>query len=127
MSQVSVRYIVDDVDAAVPFYTDLLDFKVDMHPGPGFASLSHGDLRLLLNKPGGGGGAGQSMPSGTAPTPGGWLRFQLDVPDLETTVAKLKASGARFRSDVITGQGGKQILIEDPSGNPIELFQPFSR
>jgi catechol 2,3-dioxygenase-like lactoylglutathione lyase family enzyme len=127
MSQVSVRYIVDDVDAAVPFYTDLLDFKVDMHPGPGFASLSHGDLRLLLNKPGGSGGAGQSMPSGTAPTPGGWLRFQLDVPDLETTVAKLKASGARFRSDVITGQGGKQILIEDPSGNPIELFQPFSR
>jgi catechol 2,3-dioxygenase-like lactoylglutathione lyase family enzyme len=125
MSQVSVRYIVDDVDAAVPFYTGLLDFKVDMHPGPGFASLSRGDLRLLLNKPGGGGGAGQSMPSGTAPTPGGWLRFQLEVPDIETTVAKLKASGARFRSDVITGQGGKQILIEDPSGNPIELFQPF--
>jgi catechol 2,3-dioxygenase-like lactoylglutathione lyase family enzyme len=125
MSQVSVRYIVDDVDAAVPFYTGLLDFKVDMHPGPGFASLSRGDLRLLLNKPGGGGGAGQSMPSGTAPTPGGWLRFQLEVPDIETTVAKLKASGARFRSDVITGQGGKQILVEDPSGNPIELFQPF--
>jgi catechol 2,3-dioxygenase-like lactoylglutathione lyase family enzyme len=125
MSQVSVRYIVDDVDAAVPFYAGLLDFKVDMHPGPGFASLSRGDLRLLLNKPGGGGGAGQSMPSGTAPTPGGWLRFQLEVPDIETTVAKLKASGARFRSDVITGQGGKQILIEDPSGNPIELFQPF--
>jgi catechol 2,3-dioxygenase-like lactoylglutathione lyase family enzyme len=125
MSQVSVRYIVDDVDDAVPFYTGLLDFKVDMHPGPGFASLSRGDLRLLLNKPGGGGGAGQSMPSGTAPAPGGWLRFQLEVPDIETTVAKLKASGARFRSDVITGQGGKQILVEDPSGNPIELFQPF--
>jgi catechol 2,3-dioxygenase-like lactoylglutathione lyase family enzyme len=126
MSQVSVRYIVDDVDTAVPFYTGLLDFKVDMHPGPGFASLSRGDLRLLLNKPGGGGGAGQSMPSGAAPTPGGWLRFQLEVPDIETTVAKLKASGARFRSDIITGQGGKQILVEDPSGNPIELFQPFS-
>jgi catechol 2,3-dioxygenase-like lactoylglutathione lyase family enzyme len=125
MSQVSVRYIVDDVDAAVPFYTGLLDFKVDMHPGPGFASLSRGDLRLLLNKPGGGGGAGQSMPSGTAPTPGGWLRFQLEVPDIEATVEKLKASGATFRSDVITGQGGKQILVEDPSGNPIELFQPF--
>jgi catechol 2,3-dioxygenase-like lactoylglutathione lyase family enzyme len=122
MSQVSVRYIVDDVDVAIPFYTDLLDFKVDMHPGPGFASLTRGDLRLLLNKPGGGGGAGQSMPSGTAPSPGGWLRFQLEVPDID---AKLKASGARFRSDVITGQGGKQILVDDPSGNPIELFQPF--
>jgi catechol 2,3-dioxygenase-like lactoylglutathione lyase family enzyme len=125
MSQVSVRYIVDDVDAAIPFYTDLLEFKVDMHPGPGFASLSRGDLRLLLNKPGGGGGAGQSMPSGTAPSPGGWLRFQLEVPDIDATVTKLKASGANFRSDVITGQGGKQILVDDPSGNPIELFQPF--
>jgi catechol 2,3-dioxygenase-like lactoylglutathione lyase family enzyme len=125
MSQVSVRYIVDDVDVAIPFYTEMLEFKVDMHPGPGFASLTRGDLRLLLNKPGGGGGAGQSMPSGTAPTPGGWLRFQLEVPDIEATVEKLKASGARFRSDVITGQGGKQILVDDPSGNPIELFQPF--
>ena len=120
----SVRYIVDDIDAAIPFYTEMLDFKVDMHPGPGFASLSRGDLRLLLNKPGGGGGAGQSMPDGRAPKAGGWLRFQIEVPDLEATVAKLKAAGNRFRSDIITGQGGKQILVEDPSGNPVELFQP---
>ena len=121
---VSVRYIVDDVDAAIPFYTEMLDFKVDMHPGPGFASLSRGDLRLLINKPGGGGGAGQAMPDGRAPTPGGWLRFQIEVPDLEATFARLKAAGANFRSGIITGQGGKQVLVEDPSGNPIELFQP---
>jgi predicted enzyme related to lactoylglutathione lyase len=121
---VSVRYIVDDLDSAIPFYTDMLDFTVDMHPGPGFASLSRGDLRLLLNKPGGGGGAGQSMPDGRAPAPGGWLRFQLEVPDIEAAVAKLKAAGASLRSEIITGQGGKQILVEDPSGNPIELFQP---
>ncbi|HLF78892.1 MAG TPA: VOC family protein [Dehalococcoidia bacterium] len=122
---VSVRYIVDDVDAAIPFYTDLLDFKVDMHPGPGFASLSRGELRLLLNKPGGGGGAGQSMPDGSAPAPGGWLRFQIEVPDIESTVQKLRAAGGRFRSEIITGNGGKQIVIEDPSGNPVELFQAF--
>ena len=125
MAQISVRYIVDDVDAAIPFYTDLLDFKVDMHPGPGFASLSRGDLRLLLNKPGGGGGAGQSMPDGRAPAPGGWLRFQLEVPDIDATFDKLKSAGATFRSEVITGNGGKQALVEDPSGNPVELFQPF--
>jgi len=125
MAQISVRYIVDDVDAAIPFYTDLLGFKVDMHPGPGFASLSNGDLRLLLNKPGGGGGAGQSMPDGRSPAPGGWLRFQLEVPDIDATYEKLKAAGANFRSEVITGNGGKQALVEDPSGNPVELFQPF--
>ena len=122
---VSVRYIVSDVDAAIPFYTGLLGFKLDMHPSPGFASLSLGELRLLLNKPGGGGGAGQSMPSGQAPAPGGWLRFQLEVSDIDATVAKLKAAGGRFRSEIITGNGGKQIIVEDPSGNPIELFQPF--
>lgn len=122
---VSVRYIVSDVDAAVSFYRDQLGFKVDMHPGPGFASLSRGDLRLLLNRPGGGGGAGQSMPSGTAPAPGGWLRFQIEVVDIEATVEKLKAAGGRFRSEIISGNGGKQILLNDPSGNPIELFQPF--
>lgn len=122
---VSVRYIVNDVDEAVVFYRDMLGFNVDMHPGPGFAMLSQGDLRLLINKPGGGGGAGQSMPDGQAPAPGGWLRFQLEVPDIEATVGALKASGGRFRSEIITGNGGKQIIIEDPSGNPIELFQPF--
>jgi predicted enzyme related to lactoylglutathione lyase len=120
----NVRYIVDDVDEAVRFYSEMLGFKVDMHPGPGFASLSLGDLRLLINKPGGGGGAGQSMTDGRAPAPGGWLRFQLEVPDIESTVAKLKAAGGKFRSEIITGNGGKQVLLEDPSGNPVELFQP---
>src|SRR5437867_10896434 len=120
---VSVRYIVDDVDTAVPFYTDMLDFKVDMQFGSAFAMLSRGDLRLLLNKPGGVGGAGQSMPDGRAPAPGGWLRFQIEVPDIETTVANLRAKGASLRSEVIAGRGGKQVLIDDPSGNPVELFQ----
>jgi catechol 2,3-dioxygenase-like lactoylglutathione lyase family enzyme len=112
---VSVRYIVDDADEAIGFYEGLLGFSVDMHPGPGFAALSLGDLRLLINKPGGGGGAGQSMPSGEAPAPGGWLRFQLEVPDIESTVEKLKAAGGRFRSDIITGQGGKQLRLLDSS------------
>ena len=120
---VSVRYIVDDVDAAIPFYTGMLDFKVDMHFGSAFAMLSRGDLRLLLNQPGGVGGAGQSMPDGRAPAPGGWLRFQIDVPDIEAAVAKLQASGASLRSEIISGRGGKQVLVDDPSGNPIELFQ----
>ena len=122
---VNVRYIVSDVDTAVQFYTELLGFKLELHPSPGFASLALGDLRLLLNKPGGGGGAGQSMPGGEVPAPGGWLRFQIQVSDIEDTVTKLGAAGGKFRSDVITGNGGKQVLIEDPSGNPIELFQPF--
>ncbi len=123
---VSVRYIVDDVDEAIPFYTDMLDFTVDMHPGPGFASLLRGDLRLLLNKPGAG-GAGQSMPDGRAPEPGGWLRFQVEMTDIEAAVAKLKAAGASFRSEIISGFGGKQVLLDDPSGNPVELFQPAAR
>ena len=124
MSKVSVRYIVIDVDAVIPFYTDLLGFKVDMHPAPGFASLSRGDLQLLLNRPGAG-GAGQAMPDSQIPAPGGWNRFQIEVEDLEATVEKLGNMGARFRNVIVTGNGGKQILIEDPSGNPIELFQPF--
>jgi len=115
MSRINVRYIVSDVDAAIPFYTDMLDFKVVMHPAPGFASLSRGDLQLLLNRPGAG-GAGQAMSTGQLPSPGD---------DIEATVKKLKAAGARFRNEIVTGNGGKQILIEDPSGNPIELFQPF--
>jgi catechol 2,3-dioxygenase-like lactoylglutathione lyase family enzyme len=122
MSKVSVRYIVNDVDAAIPFYTSMLGFKLDMHPAPGFASLSHGDLHLLLNRPGAG-GAGQAMPDRQLPTPGGWNRIQVEVEDLEATVEKLKGAGARFRNEIVTGNGGKQILIEDPSGNPIELFQ----
>ena len=125
MSTVRVRYIVDDVDAAIGFYTEHLGFKVDMHPAPGFAALSRGDLQILFNRPGGGGGAGQSMPDGQAPAPGGWNRIQLEVDDLETTVGALRGAGARFRNEIVNGNGGKQILLEDPSGNPIELFQPF--
>ena len=102
----------------------MLGFKLDMHPAPGFASLSRGDLQLLLNRPGAG-GAGQGMPDSQLPAPGGWNRVQIEVADLETTVEKLKRAGARFRNEIVTGNGGKQILIEDPSGNPIELFQPF--
>jgi catechol 2,3-dioxygenase-like lactoylglutathione lyase family enzyme len=124
MSKVSVRYIVSDVDAAIPFYTDMLGFKLEMHPAPGFASLSRGDLQLLLNRPGAG-GAGQAMPDGQHPAPGGWNRIQIEVENLEATVAKLKSTGGRFRNEIVTGNGGKQILVEDPSGNPIELFQPF--
>jgi catechol 2,3-dioxygenase-like lactoylglutathione lyase family enzyme len=124
MSKVSVRYIVNDMDAVIPFYTDMLGFQVDMHPAPGFASLSRGDLRLLLNRPGAG-GAGQAMPDNQIPAPGGWNRIQIEVENLEAIVDKLKSKGARFRNAIVTGNGGKQVLIEDPSGNPIELFQPF--
>jgi len=124
MSKVNVRYIVNEVDAAIPFYTGVLGFKLEMHPAPGFASLSLGNLQLLLNRPGAG-GAGQAMPEGQRPAPGGWNRIQIEVDDLEATVEKLKSAGAQFRNEIVTGNGGKQILIEDPSGNPIELFQPF--
>ena len=124
MTKVSVRYIVDDVDAAIPFYTSMLGFKLEMHPAPGFARLSRGDLQLLLNRPGAG-GAGQAMPDRQLPSPGGWNRIQIEVDDLEAIVEKLKRAGARFRNEIVTGNGGKQILVEDPSGNPLELFQPF--
>jgi catechol 2,3-dioxygenase-like lactoylglutathione lyase family enzyme len=124
MSKVNVRYIVSDVDAAIPFYTEMLGFKLEMHPAPGFASLSRGDLQLLLNRPGAG-GAGQAMPGGQSPVPGGWNRIQIEVENLEATVENLKSAGGRFRNEIVTGNGGKQILVEDPSGNPIELFQPF--
>ena len=102
----------------------MLGFTLEMHPAPGFASLSRGDLQLLLNRPGAG-GAGQAMSAGQLPSPGGWNRIQIEVDDIEATVEKLKAAGARFRNEIVTGNGGKQILVEDPSGNPIELFQPF--
>jgi len=123
MSKVSVRYIVTDVDAAIAFYTEHLGFQVDMHPAPGFAAISRGNLQLLLNRPGAG-GAGQAMPDGQMPTPGGWNRIQIEAEDLEATVEKLKAAGASFRNEIVIGNGGKQILLNDPSGNPIELFQP---
>ena len=126
MGKVNVRYIVSDVDAVIPFYTGMLGFKLDMHPAPGFAQLSRGDLRLLLNRPAAG-GAGQAMADGQLPAPGGWNRFQLEVDDLNAIVEQLKKAGAHFRNEIVTGNGGKQILLDDPSGNPIELFQPFER
>ena len=102
----------------------MLGFTVDRHPAPGFAQLSRGPLRLLLNRPGAG-GAGQAVADGQAPAPGGWNRIQLQVDDLGATVERLRAAGGRFRSDIISGNGGKQVLLDDPSGNPIELFQPY--
>lgn len=123
MGTVSVRYIVDDVEAAIAFYTRHLGFDVELHPAPGFAMLSLGDLRLLLNAPGAG-GAGQAMPDGRRPEPGGWSRIQLQVDDLAGEVRKLREAGAHFRNDIVTGQGGKQILLDDPAGNAIELFEP---
>jgi catechol 2,3-dioxygenase-like lactoylglutathione lyase family enzyme len=124
MATVQVRYIVNDVDSAIAFYTKLLDFKLEMRPAPPFAMLSRGDLRLVLSAPNPTGGGGQTMPDGTKPAPGGWNRFAIEVADLAATVDALRKSGARFRNDLVTGVGGKQILLEDPSGNPIELFQP---
>jgi len=125
MASVSVRYIVNDVDEAIDFYCGLLDFKEVMHPAPTFAMLTRGDLRLVLSAPGGGPGGGGPMPDGTLPSPGGWNRFSLEVVDLESLVERLRARGAHFRNDVVTGVGGKQILVEDPSGNPVELFEPI--
>jgi catechol 2,3-dioxygenase-like lactoylglutathione lyase family enzyme len=125
MTELSVRYIVEDVDAAVDFYTNHLQFEVSMKPGPGFAMLRRGDLRLLLNVPGGGGGAGQQLADGSKPEPGGWNRFQVQVDDLDTTVAELRQAGVDFRGDTITGRGGKQALAIDPSGNLVELFEAY--
>jgi catechol 2,3-dioxygenase-like lactoylglutathione lyase family enzyme len=127
MATVSVRYIVDDVDAAIEFYCGRLGFHEDMHPAPSFAMLSRGDLRLVLSAPGGGPGGGQAMPDGRVPEPGGWNRFQLEVPDLQATVEELRQAGVGFRNDIVTGVGGRQILVEDPSGNPVELFEPTRR
>jgi catechol 2,3-dioxygenase-like lactoylglutathione lyase family enzyme len=123
MATFSVRYIVDDVGEAIAFYTGHLGFGVEFNPAPGFAILSRGDMRLLLNAPGAG-GAGQVMPDGRKPEPGGWNRIQLEVHDLASEVESMRDSGAHFRSDIVSGRGGKQILLEDPSGNPIELFEP---
>ena len=124
MATVSVRYIVDDVDAALAFYCQHLGFEEQMHPAPTFAMLTRGDLRLLLSAPGGGPGGGQAMPDGTRPAPGGWNRFSIEVPDLTTIVDRLRRAGVHLRSDPITGVGGRQVVIDDPSGNPIELFEP---
>ncbi|WP_435154172.1 VOC family protein [Haladaptatus sp. DFWS20] len=120
---VNVRYIVDDVDAAISFYTTYLGFEVEMHPAPGFARISRDGLHLLLNSPGGPGGAAQPMPDGREPEPGGWNRIQLRVDDIEREVERLRDAGLSFRNDIVTGRGGKQILLDDPAGNPIELFE----
>jgi catechol 2,3-dioxygenase-like lactoylglutathione lyase family enzyme len=124
MATVSVRYIVHDVDEAIAFYVGALGFTEVMHPAPSFAMLSHGDLRLVLSAPGGGPGGGQAMSDGTLPSPGGWNRFALEVSDLEGLVAALQDAGVRFRNDIVNGVGGKQTIAEDPSGNPVELFEP---
>jgi catechol 2,3-dioxygenase-like lactoylglutathione lyase family enzyme len=120
---VSVRYIVDDVDAAIAFYTTHLGFDVVMHPAPPFAMLARDDLRLLLSAPSGQGGGGQTPPGGRRPEPGGWNRISLPVDDLAAEVDRLRSAGAAFRTDIIHGMGGDQAIVEDPSGNPLELFQ----
>jgi catechol 2,3-dioxygenase-like lactoylglutathione lyase family enzyme len=125
MATVQVRYIVNDVDAAIEFYCQQLGFKEVMHPAPVFAMLTRGDLRLVLSSPNPSAGGGQPMPDGKKQEPGGWNRFALEMSDLAGTVEALRKAGIRFRNEIVTGVGGKQILIEDPSGNPIELFEPL--
>ena len=125
MAAVQVRYIVNDIDIAIAFYCSNLGFTELMHPAPSFAMLSLGDLRLALSKPGGGPGGGQQMTDGTMPEPGGWNRFAIQVEDIEKVVERLARTGATFRNEIITGVGGKQCILDDPFGNPIELFQPI--
>jgi catechol 2,3-dioxygenase-like lactoylglutathione lyase family enzyme len=124
MATVSVRYIVDDVEQAIPFYRDRLGFELIMHPAPPFAMLQRGDLRLLLSAPNPGPGGGAAMPDGRRPEPGGWNRFAVEVSDIESTVADLRQAGVGFRGEIVDGVGGRQSIAEDPSGNPVELFEP---
>ena len=124
MATVQVGYIVHDVGAAIAFYTQQLGFTLEMHPAPPFAMLSRGDLRLVLSAPAPAGGGGQSMPDGTKPEPGGWNRFSIEVGDLDQTVEALRQAGVRLRNNIVAGVGGKQVIVDDPSGNPIELFEP---
>ncbi len=124
MPSVSVRYIVDDVDTAIDFYTAHLGFEEVMHPAPTFAMLRRGELRFILSAPGGGPGGGAAMPDGSVPAPGGWNRIQIEVEDLDATVERLRGADVRFRNEVVEGVGGRQVIVEDPAGNPIELFQP---
>ena len=124
MATVQVGYIVHDVGAAIAFYTQQLGFTLEMHPAPPFAMLSRGDLRLVLSAPAPAGGGGQSMPDGTKPEPGGWNRFSIEVGDLAQTVEALRQAGVRLRNNIVAGVGGKQVIVDDPSGNPIELFEP---
>src|ERR1700730_15591006 len=122
VTTVSVRYMIDDVDAAIEFYTTHLGFTVESNASPAFAAITRGPLRLLLS--GKTSSGARPMPDGRQPVPGGWNRIQLPVGDLAAEVARLRAAGLRFRNDIVTGVGGAQILLDDPSGNPIELFQP---
>ena len=119
---VNVRYMVDDVDASIEFYTKHLGFELRMSAAPAFADVTRGHLRLLLSGPAS--SAGRPMPDGTKPAPGGWNRMHLVVDDIEAEVARLRQAGLSFRNDIVTGPGGSQILLEDPSGNVVELFQP---
>jgi catechol 2,3-dioxygenase-like lactoylglutathione lyase family enzyme len=127
MASVSVRYIVDNTDAAIRFYVDLLGFEEVMHPAPAFAMLSRGDLRLNLSQPGGGPGGGAAMADGALPMPGGRNRFAIEVDDVDKLLAQLTENGVHARSGVIEGVGGRQVIVDDPSGNPVELFQPTIR
>jgi catechol 2,3-dioxygenase-like lactoylglutathione lyase family enzyme len=122
MSTVNVRYMVDDVDAAIAFYTTHLGFQLNTRMAPAFADVTRGDLRLLLSAPTS--SAGRPMPDGRQPGPGGWNRIHLIVDDIVAEVDRLRAAGVTFRNDIVRGPGGAQVLIDDPSGNPIELFQP---
>lgn len=122
-----MRYIVIDVDAAIAFYTEHLGFSLAAHPAPSFAILAKGDLRLLMNGTTGPGGASQPMPDGRKPAPGGWNRIQIEVANLDNEVERLRAAGATFRNAIVTGMGGKQILLDDPAGNAIELFEAPKR
>jgi catechol 2,3-dioxygenase-like lactoylglutathione lyase family enzyme len=121
-STVNVRYMVDDVEAAIVFYTTHFGFTVRSNMAPAFADVVRGPLRILLSGPTS--SAGRPMPDGRKPGPGGWNRIHFIVDDIEAEVSRLRAGGVRFRSDIVTGPGGKQIVLDDPSGNPIELFQP---
>jgi catechol 2,3-dioxygenase-like lactoylglutathione lyase family enzyme len=125
VSTVNIRYIVDEVDAAIHFYTTHLGFTLLSNASPAFADVTRGDLRLLLSGPTSSGG--RPLPDGRRPTPGGWNRIHFVVDDLDAEVRRLRAAGVPFRSDIITGPGGSQIVLDDPSGNPIELFQPARR
>lgn len=127
MATVQVRYIVNDVDAALAFYCQHLGFHEEMHPAPAFAMLSRGDLRLVLSAPNPSAGGGQPMPDGTSQQPGGWNRFAIEVSDLPAIVERLRKAGAHFRNEIVIGAGGNQIIVDDPSGNPIELFEPKIR
>ncbi len=119
-----MRYLVDDVGVARDFYTDHLGFVVEMDKAPGFAAVRSDDLTLLLSGLGGPSGGAQAMPDGRLPEPGGWNRLVVDVADLDRVVARLRSAGVTFRGDVVEGRGGRQVLLEDPSGNPVELFEP---